>query len=162
MRVLHATAWYPPRHLGGTEIYLSSLVRELRAHDVQSRVIMPRGADGTEDYEFDGTAIRSYAVSDRPSREELRGEVPHQNFARFRELLEEERPDVYHQHSWTRALGGYHLHAARDAGLKTVLTIHVPNVICMRGTMMRFGEEACDGRIEPARCAACWSQSRGA
>ena len=83
-------------------------------------------------------------------------------FSRFREILAEERPDIYHQHSWSRGLGPAHLRAARELGLTTVLTIHVPNNICMRGTMMRYGKEACDGRIDPFTCAACWSHGRGA
>jgi len=32
----------------------------------------------------------------------------------------------------------------------------------MRGTMMRYGEEACDGKIDPFACASCWSHGRGA
>src|SRR5262249_33954161 len=74
----------------------------------------------------------------------------------------EERPNVYHQHSWTRGLGAAHLRAAREAGLKTILTVHTPSSICIRGTMMLFGERACDGRIDPSRCGTCWSQGRGA
>jgi glycosyltransferase involved in cell wall biosynthesis len=161
LRVLHASAWYPPAHIGGTEVYVTGLVRELRACDVESRVMAP-GASHGSDYEFDGTLVRRYPVNEEPSVDELRGILPHHDFSRFREILEEERPDVYHQHSWTRGLGGAHLHAAREAGLTTVLTVHVANSICLRGTMNLFGKETCDGRIDPTRCGACWSQSRGA
>ena len=160
-RVLQASAWYPPAHLGGTEIYVSGLVKELRAHNVVSRVITPGNAGETCDYEFDGTTVRVYPVNNEPSPDELQDAAPHRNFERFLELLEEEKPDVYHQHSWTRGLGRAHLRAAREAGLKTVITLHIPNAICMRGTMMRFGKEACDGRIDAYRCAACWSEERG-
>jgi glycosyltransferase involved in cell wall biosynthesis len=31
----------------------------------------------------------------------------------------------------------------------------------MRGTMLYEGSSACDGKIEPERCASCWLQSKG-
>ena len=160
--VLQATAWYPPRHRGGTEVYLTGLVRELRALDIGTRIVAPLAPEAVDGYEFDGTVVRTYRVNPAASRAELRDGGPHQGFERFRQILAEERPDIYHQHSWSRGLGGAHLRAAREAGLKTVLTVHTPNTICLRGTMMRFGEQACDGRIDPPLCGACWSRERGA
>jgi glycosyltransferase involved in cell wall biosynthesis len=160
--VLQGTAWYPPKHVGGTEVYLTGLVRELRAFNIDSRIIAPLWPESADGYELDSTVVRTYPVNPAPSRAELRSGAPHQGFERFRQLLAEERPDIYHQHSWSRGLGGAHLRAAREAGLKTVLTVHTPNNICLRGTMMRFGEEACDGRIDPPLCGACWSRERGA
>ena len=143
-------------------MYLTGLVRELRARGISSRIVAPLGPEAADGYEFDGAVVRTYPVNSAPSRAELRGGAPHQGFERFRQILAEERPDIYHQHSWSRGLGGAHLRAAREAGLKTVLTVHTPNAICLRGTMMRFGEEACDGRIDPPLCGACWSHERGA
>ena len=140
---------------------MTGLVRELRALEISSRVIAPLGPEAADGYEFDGTVVRTYPVNPEPSPAELRGGVSHQGFERFRRILAEERPDVYHQHSWCRGLGSGHLRAAREAGLKTVLTAHTSNTICLRGTMMRFGEEACDGRIDPPLCGACWSRERG-
>jgi glycosyltransferase involved in cell wall biosynthesis len=160
--VLQATAWYPPAHMGGTEVYLTGLVWELRARGISSRIVAPLGPEAADGYEFDGAVVRTYPVNPAPSRAELRGGAPHQGFELFRKILAEERPDIYHQHSWSRGLGGAHLRAAREAGLKTVLTVHTPNNICLRGTMMWFGEEACDGRIDPPVCGACWSRERGA
>jgi glycosyltransferase involved in cell wall biosynthesis len=160
--VLHASAWYPPAHVGGTEVYLRGLVRELRAHCIYSRIVSPLGGQHPDSYEFDGTTVRTYEVNTAPSRAELQGIQPVQGLGRFREILMEERPDIYHQHSWTRGLGAAHLGVARELGLRTVLTVHVPNNVCMRGTMMRFGQSACDGHIDAVKCAECWSQGRGA
>jgi glycosyltransferase involved in cell wall biosynthesis len=153
--VLQATAWYPPKHWGGTEVYLTGLVRELHAQKIGSRIIAPLGPEMTDGYEFDGAVVRTYSVNPVPSRAERRCEAPHRGFDRFRQILAEERAEIYHQHSWIRQLGGAHLQAAREAGLKTVVTIHMPNAICLRGTMMRFGREPCDGLIDPPVCAAC-------
>ena len=162
IRVLQASAWYPPSHLGGTEIYVSGLVKALRDHNISSRVVAPLGSEAADGYLFDGTTVRTYTVNSRPSRAELRAQQHDTAFDKFCALLNEERPDVYHQHSWSRGLGGAHLPAARSAGLRTVLTVHTPDNICMRGTMMQFGERACDGRIDTQLCAACWGEGRGA
>jgi glycosyltransferase involved in cell wall biosynthesis len=160
--VLQATAWYPPAHLGGTEFFLTGLVRELRARGVLSRIVAPLAPVEADGYEYDGAKVRTYMVNASPSRAEQRGGAPHLGFERFRELLAEERPQIYHQHSWTRGLGGAHLRAAREAGIRTVLTVHTPNNLCLRGTMMLFGREACNGLIDPPACGACWSHDRGA
>jgi glycosyltransferase involved in cell wall biosynthesis len=160
--VLQASAWYPPNHLGGTELYLTALVRELRPLGVLSRIIVPRDASEPDEYEFDGATVRTFPMNPAPSRAELRGDVPDAGMRHFFQLLVEERADIYHQHSWTRGLGAAHLRGAREAGFKTVLTVHTPNFICLRGTMLQFGKDACDGRIDPKVCGACWCQGRGA
>lgn len=160
--VLQASAWYLPQSVGGTEVYLSGLVRELRQHDVTSTIIAPCERREPGDYQFDGTTVKTYSVNAAATPAELRGSAPHEGFSRFREILAEVQPDVYHQHSWTRGIGLWHLRAARAMGLHTILTVHLPNVVCIRGTMMRYGRDACDGLVEPHTCAACWSQSRGA
>jgi glycosyltransferase involved in cell wall biosynthesis len=162
LSVLQASAWYPPASVGGTEVYLSGLVRELRAYGIFSRIVAPLGPQQADGYEFDDTTVRTYPVNAAPSRAELRGSTPHEGFSRFCEILREEKPDVYHQHSWSRGLGAAHFQFARDAGMKTVLTIHAPNNICLRGTMLRFGQSACDGHIDEVKCAECWSHGRGA
>jgi len=148
--------------MGGTEFYLKGLLHELRAYGITSLIVAPLGTTQPDEYEVEGTTVRTYSVNENPSRAELRGEALHRGFDRFRQILDEKRADIYHQHSWTRGLGGAHLRAAREAGFRTVLTVHTPNVICLRGTMMRFGEQACDGRIDSAVCGACWAHDRGA
>lgn len=165
-RVLQATAWYPPNNMGGTEMYVVGLVRGLRARGYDAAVLRPvdqTDADSpdAQDYVFDGAAVATYPVNADPAPGELSGERPHAGFATFERRLRDLRPSIYHQHSWSRGLGLHHLKAARAMGLKTVLTIHTPNVNCLRGTMLRFGRTPCEGRIDRA-CAACWSQQRGA
>ena len=44
IRVVQATAWYPPYDTGGTETYLEGLIGALRALGVESSVLVPRRA----------------------------------------------------------------------------------------------------------------------
>jgi glycosyltransferase involved in cell wall biosynthesis len=159
--VLQVTAWYPPFDLGGTEIYLEGLVRELGGLGIKSTVLVPRNrnADGT--YVHASVQVGTYPVNETPDPKEIKDGRPHSHFDQFRAHLLRHREAIYHQHSWTRGCGPHHLRAARDLGFRTVLTVHVPGNICMRGTMLRFGEGPCDGRVEETGCGACWAQCRG-
>jgi glycosyltransferase involved in cell wall biosynthesis len=157
-QVLQATAWYPPHDVGGTEAYVASLVDELRLRGVRSRVLMPRHAIEPAAYKYDGVPVSTYYVDPNPvSRPAQRGD----GLAEFRALLQENKSCIYHQHSWTRGCGLSHLEAAKQAGMRTVLTIHVPGNLCLRGTMMKYGALACDGKLDAKTCAACWANSRG-
>jgi glycosyltransferase involved in cell wall biosynthesis len=162
LNVLHATAWYPPYHLGGTEVYVEGLVSELGKQGVVSKVIVPRHPDAPEDYVHAGVPVSTYPVGGHPSPAELRGLEPHEGFEAFTAILARNKGAIYHQHAWTRGCGAWHLRAAREMGMRTVLTVHVPANLCLRGTMMRYGKAACDGQVEAAACASCWAEGRGA
>jgi glycosyltransferase involved in cell wall biosynthesis len=159
--VLQVAAWYPPFDLGGTEVYLESLAGELYSLGINSTILVPRARNAAVSYLHAGTPVETYAVNEVPEPNEITGERPHNDFEIFHARLLKHRGAIYHQHSWTRGCGRHHLRAARDLGFKTVLTIHVPGNICMRGTMARFGEGPCDGRLEEIGCGACWAQGRG-
>src|SRR5262249_8324206 len=112
-------------------------------------------------YVYEGIKVFRYPVPERLSRDEIQGRKPLRQFDEFEGWLREQQADVYHQHSWTTGCGLWHLGAARRLGLKTVVTVHLPANICMRGTMLYEGRSACDGHIELERCASCWLQSKG-
>lgn len=160
-RVLQVTAWYPPYRIGGTEVYLESLIFELRRLGVDSTVLAVRGDGMPERYDHAGTPVETYFVNEVPEASEFREAAPHRAFDAFQMQLAAHPGAIYHQHSWTRGCGPHHLRAARERGLRTVLTVHVASNLCMRGTMMQFGETACDGRVEEIRCGACLMQARG-
>ncbi|MBK8725004.1 MAG: glycosyltransferase [Holophagaceae bacterium] len=161
MRVVQALGWYYPESIGGTESYVAGLASALRQHGVESLIAAPIDASDEQSYDWDGTGVFRYPVRRGNAREVLNGQVPHPDFNRFTGWLEAQGADLYHQHSLTTGAGLHHLAAARSLGLPTVLTIHVPGPVCLRGTMLLQGTDACDGRINIHRCAACWLQSRG-
>ena len=69
--------------------------------------------------------------------------------------LEEAAPDIFHLHSWTSGAGLGHLRQVARMGIPSIVTMHVPSALCMRGTMLLYGKRACDGRIDARRCARC-------
>jgi len=161
MNVIQALAWYFPDSTGGTEVYVSGLVDELPAFGVTSTIAAARTGTQSSDYVQDGVAVHRYPFAEMDDLAVARGERPHQNFDSFVAWLDRQPRGIYHQHSWTTSCGLLHIGAAKSLGFKTVLTVHVPGNICLRGTMMEFGSEPCDGRVVAERCASCWSQGRG-
>lgn len=159
--ILHASGWYLPYQVGGTEVYVQGLVEELAHLGMKSTVLVPRASGAPESYESGGTRVETYPVNAVPVAGELREGRPHQGFDEFRHALERYRGAIYHQHTWTRGCGLPHLLAAKELGFSTVITVHVASNICLRGTMRRFGGMGCDGLIEPRVCGSCWAQERG-
>lgn len=161
MRVVHCVGWYLPQSVGGSELYVHGLARALRAHGVETIVMAP-ASDGLPDrYVYDGVEVVRYPVVDERSLDQHEGRDPHGGFEVFQRELETLRPDVFHLHSFTYGSGLHHLRHARSLGLATLVTFHVPGMVCARGTMMRFGREACDGLIDARQCVPCWLMSRG-
>lgn len=161
VRVLQVSGWYPPYRIGGTEVYLEGLVAALRPVGVTSTLLVPRVDTMPEQYAYLGTPVETYRVNETVETSEFRRGVPHQEFEIFRRKLEDHREAIYHQHSWTRGCGPHHLRAARELGMRTVVTVHVPSNICLRDTMLRFGEVACDGKVSGEICGACFAQGKG-
>jgi glycosyltransferase involved in cell wall biosynthesis len=162
MKIAHSLGWYFPDSCGGTEVYVDSLVQELSALGFESRIVAPR--DGTEDdrYPHRGVSVYRYPMNLSLSAAQMRGIVPRGGFEKFADWLEKERVDLYHQHSWTAGCGLYNLRWAKKLGLPTVMTMHLPGSICLRGTMIHNGETVCDGKIDPKRCVSCWARRAGA
>ena len=159
--VLHVAGWYAPYQVGGTEVYVEGLVAELQRLDIASTVLVPRAPGAPETYVHAGLPVETYPVNVEPTAGELRYSETHRDFDIFRARLAKHRGDIYHQHSWTRGCGLHHLLAARELGMRTVVTVHVPSNLCLRGTMRRFGAMACDGRVVAKTCGACWAEGQG-
>jgi glycosyltransferase involved in cell wall biosynthesis len=161
MNVIHALAWYFPEATGGTEVYVSGLANELSALGIESTIAAAHNGGKSFDYVHAGVDVHRYPFDAAANLAATRGECATQNFDVFVSWLERQPRGIYHQHSWTTSCGLRHLGAAKSLGFTTVLTVHVPGNICLRGTMMEFGSQPCDGRVEVERCATCWSQARG-
>jgi glycosyltransferase involved in cell wall biosynthesis len=160
VRVVHAVGWYFPESSGGTEVYVDALARNLRAFGVDSSILAASADGQSAAYRWAEVPVDRYPVP-AATRREIVDAVPHARFSEFADRLRAQNADVYHQHSWTRGCGLPHLAEAKRLGLKTVVTVHVPSVMCLRGTMMLNGLQACDGKVDVGRCSECWGTSRG-
>jgi glycosyltransferase involved in cell wall biosynthesis len=161
VRIVESTAFYYPDSSGGTEVYVRSLVSELKRKGVECVIAAPRSAEVHCQYHYEGVEVFRYPVPKRWDPDEIRGSRQPRKFAIFEGWLGGQRANIYHQHSWTTGCGLWHLCAAKRLGLNTIVTVHVPGNVCMRGTMLLHGRVPCDGKIVPERCASCWLQAKG-
>ncbi len=150
--VVHALAWYFPESTGGTEVYVKGLVNGLSASQIKCTLLVPACDASPENHEYRGISVLRYNHPEEPD---------HLGPESFQARLRSVSPSIYHQHSWTPECGEDHFRLAHSLGIPSVLTAHVPNLHCIRGTMMRDGVEVCDGEVRVDRCAACLLQHRG-
>ncbi len=142
MKIIQASAWYPPDSFGGVEVYLDGLTQNLQAIGVECSVIAPRPNQNLQE-QHNGIEVYRY-----------------DSFNSFAAWLRFNQADIYHQHTIHSSCGIEHLRWARSLGMSTIATIHMPDLACLRGTMMRGGHSACDGKIDVVRCAQCLGVSK--
>ena len=164
MKIVQAVGWYFPESMGGTEVYVAGLCRRLRAAGHEVLVAAPDPAhDRERTYEHDGVQVYRYPIPSAPTRAESQGLVVVRGTKQFHAWLAAQRPHVVHAHTFVTGLGLAELNAAKAAGARVIVTTHSAALgwICQRGTMMRWGEQLCDGVAQPGKCGACALQHRG-
>jgi glycosyltransferase involved in cell wall biosynthesis len=157
LRVLHVSFTFAPDPVGGTEIYVESLSKQLRPLGIESVIAAPLGTGGNEAYEHNGLRVRRYRSASGSAymlRELYGGGDPEAALA-FTRILDEEKPDLVHLHAFTRAVSILLVRAARKRGIPTLFTYHTPTASCQRGTLILFGNEICDGVLDVRRCTDC-------
>lgn len=164
MKIVEAVGWYFPTSLGGTEVYVAALCQRFRAagHDV--RVATPEpGGESPRVEVYDGTPVFRWPTPAEPTRAQVQSRVPVPGAEAFADWLDRERPDVVHFHTFVPGLGRFEIQAARRAGARVIATTHASSLgyTCLRGTLMQWGTEPCDGLVRAAKCAACALSERG-
>lgn len=158
--VIHVPFGFLPDTLGGTEVYVASLANHLVDQGVTSFVVAP--GDRAE-YVHNGITVSRIAPSAGLSLEALYGDGDPDAAIAFGQALDAicPTPALVHMHALT---AGASLAAMREAirrRLPVVMTYHTPTVTCLRGTMLRWGNTPCDGKMVVTRCAACALHGRG-
>jgi len=165
MRIVQAVGWYYPDSIGGTEIYVAELARQLTAcgHDVLVAAPEP-GVRNPRTYELDGCVVFRYPVPEFATREEAQGDAVVRGAEHFHRWLGEVRADVVHFHTFVTGLGLQEIFAAKRAGSRVIATTHSSSLgfLCQRGTLMWQGRTMCDGVVDARRCAECELEHRGA
>src|SRR5689334_11423408 len=158
MKIVQAAGWYHPDSVGGTEVYVAALAKELLAAGHQVLVAAPEaGLSSPRTYTFEGCAVFRYPIPASPSRDEAQGDVAVRGSESFHLWLAAARADVVHMHTFVTGLGLPEIAAARAAGSRVIVTTHSSSLgyTCQRGTLMLRGETICDGVVDVSRCADC-------
>lgn len=163
MKILLLTAWYFPHSVGGTEWYVRWLARDLTRLGVDVVIATPADdASPGSEHRIDGVPVVSYQVTPRPAPRDLySSKLARADRESFELMMDHVKPDLVHVHSYTRGVGSGHLSACREKGIPVVVTVHLPDLLCARGTMMLYGREACDGKFDASRCTDCSLEPKG-
>jgi len=160
MKVVHIPFCFAPDPIGGTEVYVSQLARDLQTFGVESLVAAP--GSPTRSYTIDGLPVRRFAYNEKVSDiSQLYGIGDATAAAEFAKILDEEAPDLVHLHAFTAAVSLRLVRVAKSRGIPVVFTYHTPTVSCLRGTMMLWGERLCDGKLDIVRCSGCTLEGLG-
>jgi glycosyltransferase involved in cell wall biosynthesis len=159
LTVLHVVYSYPPDPPGGTEVYVHALCRYLRERGIASIVVAPGAADET--HLIDGVRVRRFRHAGGTAIEDVYGMGDPAAADAFERILREEAPDIVHQHALTPACSVSMAERVKASGRPLVFTYHTPTVSCARGTLLRWGREVCDGRLDYGTCSACVLDAHG-
>jgi glycosyltransferase involved in cell wall biosynthesis len=160
MKIVHVPFCFYPDPSGGTEVYVKSLAS--RQQQYGANVVIAAPGNETSSYEYFGLPVRRFAISNEVTDlRVLYGEGDVKTAQAFAEILDEERPDIVHMHAFTREVSVQLLREARRRGIKVIFTYHTPTVSCQRGTLLRWGAEVCDGKLDASACAACTLHAHG-
>jgi glycosyltransferase involved in cell wall biosynthesis len=164
MRILQATDCYPPPLIGGRDLQVRMLSKELadRGHEVHA--ITLAGASGART-ERDGNVTvhrvagwsralnRVYVDPDRP----WHPTVPDPGMVRaVAGIIREVRPDVVHSHSWIiHSL----LPLLPKGDIALVATMHDYGLVCAKNTFLHRGTTCTGPRY--TKCVACSREQYG-
>lgn len=164
LRVAQAVGWFGPQRVGGTEIYVERLTRELVRRGAHVEVLAPDPQGrAPHRYEHEGITVHRYPTAKSLTRDEAQTRVPVRGSGWLRAWLGEMRPDVVHFHTFVPGMEFTEVAAAHAAGSRVLVTSHASSLayLCARGTLMYRGSEVCDGLVTPGRCAACLMEAHG-
>src|SRR5437773_2870350 len=95
MKVLHVPYTFHPDPMGGTEVYVEGLIRQLRVLGIASAVAAPASQDDA--YEYRGILVRRYGISPKPRNlQALYGEGDMDATINFSRILEMVQPINVH------------------------------------------------------------------
>ena len=153
MKVIHVPFGFYPDPVGGTEVYVHALSMEMQKAGVDVLVAAP-AREGAH-YNHGSLPVRRFQISGELAPLDLYGDGDMTAAQNFGALLDEEKPNVVHLHSYTSAASLRLLREVRSRKIMSVFTYHTPTFACMRGTLMRWGTEVCDGVLREGLCARC-------
>jgi len=166
MKILQVTHGFPPKQIGGTQLYVRDLSRELcKLNEVH--IFYPRyesGRWGISHFPAEDLVVHELSMPLglfrlRFRATKLRSSYLHRKTEQiFAELLNMVKPDIIHvQH--LLYLSASIIQVAKRANIPVVLSLHDYWFICPLINLLKFNNEVCEGPSEDCRnCFACWNQ----
>lgn len=165
MRILQVIHQFPPHSSQGSEVYCHQLSKLLVRSDEVAVFhisnIRPRKPERMNRGEFDG--IRIYHCIDGGEYARVADWPNHFLLAKFKETLDEFKPEVVHFHNYL-SLGDDLVGMAKERGTVVVYTLHDYGLICPNNLLLRTDGRLCgkkDGNFFQDCCPANFRISGG-
>ena len=118
-------------------------------------------ASAPDRYEHSGIPVWRFGTSPKLTLPQLWGDGDPEAARSFGIVLDKFRPEIVHLHGMTSAISVLLAAEAVRREIPIVFNYHTPTVSCVRGTLLRWGTEICDGVLDARICSACSLTSRG-
>jgi glycosyltransferase involved in cell wall biosynthesis len=157
MKLLLTVPAFFPDSIGGGEVYVLRVAKELRARGHEAVVLTAgKGAAEVERYAYDGVPV----VTFRPGSSSRRSEEYVQLGPELREAIAraiaEARPDLVHANGFKPAVTV----VCRELGIPSVVTAHHAGIACANGTLMRPDGSVCVRPMSVRDCVPCVNRMR--
>ncbi len=159
-KVLLVPYSFYPDPVGGAEIYVAALARELVGIGIQVLIAATGTTAGS--YVHNGLRVIRFTSGRETSDVSSNyGDGLECATAELLKIVESESVDIVHVHIITAAVSYKFIAACRSRGIPVVFTSHAAANGCARSTLLRWGTEICDAKYDRRKCAACLANSRG-
>ncbi len=156
MRILHVPYCYTPDSLGGTEVYVRSLVNELKQFKVESAIAV--FAPHAEFESIDGIDV--YRCHYDTGYAQIYGTVAPAAVEAWLAIVDRAKPDLVHLHARNPALHSAVVKAIQARGIPVIYSSHLASY-CLRGSVMYKGVEPCLQGPSLSRCHDCLFERHG-
>jgi len=155
MKVIQVIYCFYPEAIGGAEIYVENLSRELKSQNVEVIICVPTyGISDT--YFCRGFKVRTFSSGTEVADvSEMYDEGDPESAQEFGKIIDEEKPDMVHLHGFTRAMSLRLVWCVKKRGIPIVFTYNTPSDICQRGTLLRWGKQVCSKKLDSRWCSSC-------
>lgn len=163
LKILMVLHQFLPRHVAGTEIYVARLSRGLRAVGHEVVLLTAESDHSRARFEHRVRTFEGMKVHEIIHNYEWRGlrdtyDCPEAD-ERFRQVLQEEDPDLLHVHHLHYHSANY-VTIAAERGIPVLHHLHDYLMLCPRDGQLRRADGSLCAGPDPKLCAGCVSHHR--
>lgn len=140
-------------------MYVAGLAAWQRSFGCDAAVAAPSTAKTS--YDHAGIPVWRFPISPKLDLRDLYGDGDRIAAQAFGEILDDFTPDIVHLHAMTSGVSVRLAEQAAERGIPIVFNYHTPTVSCPRGTLLKWGSEICDGKLDKCACASCTLHANG-
>jgi glycosyltransferase involved in cell wall biosynthesis len=160
IKILHIPFTYYPDPVGGTEIYVESLTRELFLFGINSVIAAP--GNHVPPYFHSNVKVNRFSSNAKiKNLKDMYGPGDCVSVDEFDRILLHEKPDIVHIHAHSPSISLNLVRRIKYRKMPVLFTYHTPTVTCQRGTMLYWGELPCNGLMDPVKCTECSLHGKG-